>query len=206
MNTVRDAFRLLRDRKWVALSAGGLAVASGILLWVAVPRARSAYASYRAWQQKEARIRSAQHWKRQLRRLRGEQKKLRRRLDSLFVRVPEGDQMSSLLTVLQKHARHAGVSLRRVQPQARTVHASYEELPLSVALTGRYHSIARFVDRVERSRYLMRVERMLLRAERMVSDTLRAQVRLSLVTLRRGSSSPADSSGRGRSPAPAEGR
>lgn len=182
--SLNDIVNLLRRRRWVTGTLVGLASALVIVWWVLTPRAQSAYQSFQTWQEQEERIQSAEEWESQLARLKEEQRRLEQRLDSLFVTLPQGDRMSVVLNVLQRHANRTGVTLRHVQPQARIRYETWEELPVDIALAGGYHSIAGFLDRIERSKYLLRVERIGLETEDMLSDTLQTQIRLNLVTLR----------------------
>jgi len=185
MDRLRSFLSILRKRRWVSVTLLGLAFALLTTWWSVVPRTWSAYQSYQEWRQNQKRIRSAQEWKAQLSRLRQEQRRLRRQLDSLFVSLPEGDRMSIVLKELQTRAAQSGVTLQQVRPQPKVRHETYEELPLEIVVTGRFHPIARLIDRIERSRYLMKVDKIGLRSSEMTRRTLEAKVRLTLVTLRK---------------------
>lgn len=184
ISNLDETFALLRRRRWVMTAVVSTGVLIVLVWWVLLPRLSSAYRSFQDWQRQRERIQSAAEWESQLARLEDEKQRLQRRLDSLFVSLPEGDRMSVVLDVVQKHAERGGIELRQVRPRAKVTFDTYEELPLDVVLTGRYHSIARFVDRIEQSQYLMKVDEVALRSEDMLSDTLQVQIRLNLVTLR----------------------
>lgn len=181
---LNDVIGLFRRRRWVAVAAGG-GLLFLVLSWqVLLPRTHSAYQTYQQWQRQARRVRSAENSQGKLTQLAAAHRRLQRRLDSLFVSLPQGDRMSVILGAFQKHAQETGVRLRQVRPGKRKEHPTYTELPLEVALVGDYHAIARFIDRIERSKYLLRIGGAALRSKEMTSDTLQAQIRIDLLTLR----------------------
>lgn len=181
---IEDIIVRLRRRQWLAIGVGGGLIVLGVVWWVLFPRGMSAYHSYQAWQEQQDRIQSARDWKVQLTKLEAETRRLRQQLDTLFISLPEGDRMSVVLKELQTHAEWTGIRLRSVQPRTKVSHEMYEEVPLDVAFAGSYHSIGRFIDRIERSKYLIKVEKLTLETEDLISDTIQARARFSLVTLR----------------------
>lgn len=84
--------------------------------------------------------------------LRAEVKSLQERLKILTEQLPPESEVSGLLRQIQGLVNKAGLSLKLWRPDKRRPHASgmYEEIPISLKLTGGYHNVALFFDSVSR--------------------------------------------------------
>jgi len=89
---------------------------------------------------------------RKLAELRVEVKTLELRLKELTEQLPPGSEVSGLLRQLQDLVNQSGLSLKLWRPERRRTHASglYEEIPITMELSGRYHDLAIFFDRVSK--------------------------------------------------------
>ncbi len=89
---------------------------------------------------------------RKLDQLRAEVKVLEERLRVLTEQLPPGSEVSGLLRQLQNLVSQSGLSLKLWRPDKRRPHPSglYEEIPITVELTGGYHDTALFLDRVSK--------------------------------------------------------
>lgn len=169
-------------------------------LW---PRAAQAVDLWRTWRANEARIESGQGATEQVAVLRAEERLMQARFTRLAVRLPRRDQMSAILEGLRRRAEASGVRLVELRPSSVLVQRpTFDELPLEIELAGPFHGIGRFVDQVERSEGLIRVEALrLVRPERTGTSTpitggavlLRARLRLR-VSVQRSSGTEVDSS------------
>ena len=88
----------------------------------------------------------------QLDQLRAEVKSLQERLKVLTEQLPPESEVSGLLRQIQGLVNKAGLSLKLWKPDRRRPHASgmYEEIPISLKLTGGYHNVALFFDSVSK--------------------------------------------------------
>lgn len=84
--------------------------------------------------------------------LRAEVKSLQERLKILTEQLPPESEVSGLLRQIQGLVNKAGLSLKLWKPDKRRAHASgmYEEIPISLKLTGGYHNVALFFDSVSK--------------------------------------------------------
>ncbi len=82
--------------------------------------------------------------------LRAEVKVLEERLRLLTEQLPPGSEVSGLLRLIQNHVNQSGLTLKLWRPGQRNKHSSglYEEIPIVMELTGGYHDLAIFFDRV----------------------------------------------------------
>jgi type IV pilus assembly protein PilO len=89
---------------------------------------------------------------RQLDQLRAEVKALHERLKILTEQLPPESEVSSLLRQIQGLVNKAGLSLKLWRPDKRRAHSSgmYEEIPITLKLTGGYHNVALFFDSVSK--------------------------------------------------------
>lgn len=184
MDWVSGWVDLLRRRVWVgAAILAGLAAAATLVFGV-YPRIAGLLGRYQAWQQERDRVREARTWKQDLRRLRAEESRLRTKLDSLLVSVSRTDQISSVLKMLNRKAGRAGVTIQEVRPLDRRVRASHIDLPIRVRCEGHFHEVASFTDRLERSEYLIIVDRLRMEAQTLLGAQLNAEMSLRVITLR----------------------
>lgn len=84
--------------------------------------------------------------------LRAEVKTLEERLHLLTEQLPPGSEVSGLLGQIQSLVSQSGLTLKLWRPDKRKTHSSglYEEIPIIMELTGGYHDVALFFDRVSK--------------------------------------------------------
>lgn len=89
---------------------------------------------------------------RKLDQLKAEVKSLQERLKVLTEQLPPESEVSGLLRQIQGLVNKSGLTLKLWKPDKRRPHASgmYEEIPISLKLTGGYHNVAVFFDNVGR--------------------------------------------------------
>jgi type IV pilus assembly protein PilO len=100
----------------------------------------------------QAKIRENDEKIKKLDELKAEVKALHERLRLLTEQLPPGSEVSGLLRQIQNLVNQSGLSLKLWKPDKRRVHPSglYEEIPITMELTGGYHNVAMFFDRVSR--------------------------------------------------------
>ncbi len=84
--------------------------------------------------------------------LRAEVKSLEERLRLLTEELPPGSEVSGLLRQVQNLVSQSGLTLKLWRPEKRKTHSSglYEEIPISLELSGGYHDLGIFFDRVSK--------------------------------------------------------
>jgi type IV pilus assembly protein PilO len=89
---------------------------------------------------------------RKLDELKAEVKSLEQKLQLLTAQLPPETEVSGLLRQLQNLVSESGLSLKLWRPDKRRAHPSglYEEIPINMDLTGGYHDVAMFFDRVSK--------------------------------------------------------
>jgi type IV pilus assembly protein PilO len=89
---------------------------------------------------------------RKLDELKAEVKSLEQKLQLLTAQLPPETEVSGLLRQIQNLVSQSGLSLKLWRPDKRRAHPSglYEEIPINMDLTGGYHDVAMFFDRVSK--------------------------------------------------------
>jgi type IV pilus assembly protein PilO len=89
---------------------------------------------------------------RKLDELRVEVKSLEQKLQLLTAQLPPETEVSGLLRQIQNLVSQSGLSLKLWRPDKRRAHPSglYEEIPINMELTGGYHDVGMFFDRVSK--------------------------------------------------------
>jgi type IV pilus assembly protein PilO len=89
---------------------------------------------------------------RKLDELRAEVKSLEQKLQLLTAQLPPETEVSGLLRQIQNLVSQSGLSLKLWRPDKRRAHPSglYEEIPINMDLTGGYHDVALFFDKVSK--------------------------------------------------------
>lgn len=84
--------------------------------------------------------------------LKAEVMALRERLRVLTAQLPPETEVSGLLRKIQNLVTKSGLSLNLWRPGRRSTHPSglYVQIPISLELTGGYHRVAGFFDRVSK--------------------------------------------------------
>ena len=84
--------------------------------------------------------------------LRAEVKALEERLRLLTEQLPPGSEVSGLLGQIQNLVSQSGLTLKLWRPDKRKTHSSglYEEIPIIMELSGGFHDLALFFDRVSK--------------------------------------------------------
>jgi type IV pilus assembly protein PilO len=102
--------------------------------------------------QQQAKMRENDAKIKKLDQLRAEVKSLQERLKILTEQLPPESEVSGLLRQIQGLVNKAGLSLKLWRPEKRRAHSSgmYEEIPITLKLTGGYHNVALFFDSVSK--------------------------------------------------------
>ena len=130
-----------------------IGVAAVLFIWqVHIPKTNEIRSLETEITQLQAKIRENDAKIKKLDQLRAEVRSLQERLKVLTEQLPPESEVSGLLRQIQGLVNKAGLSLKLWRPDKRRAHASgmYEEIPISLKLTGGYHNVAMFFDSVSK--------------------------------------------------------
>lgn len=175
----------LENNKWKVASVGIVILACFLVWGYIIPELQQAVQLYSNLQEKKAEVASVQNWQHRLKRLNNQQKKLENYLSKIFLNLPENDQMSTIVDQVFKEAKSGDVRILQMRPTDRIHHKGYLEIPISMRVQGSFHDIGRFINNVERSKYLMKVERVKIMVKDSSTSPLIAQLVLKVIILKR---------------------
>lgn len=104
--------------------------------------------------------------------LKVEVKTLQQRLVILTQQLPPESEVSGLLRQIQNLVNQSGLNLRLWRPEKRRIHPSglYEEIPITLALTGGYHNTASLFDRVGKLTRIVNILNIRMGGAKMAAD------------------------------------
>lgn len=175
----------LENNKWKVAGAG-IVLLTCFLVWTyIIPEFQQSLQLYSNLQEKKAEIASVKNWQNRLGRLNKNQQKLEDYLSKIFLNLPENDRMSTIVDQVFHEAKSEDVRVLQMRPADQIKHEGYLEIPISVEVKGSYHEIGRFVNNIERSKYLMKVVKVSLTSEENSNSLLTAQIALKVIVLKR---------------------
>lgn len=169
---------------WRVVGGGAVVVAmwlTGAVVW---PRVQEAAALWQAVQARRAQVTAVVAGEVLQTHLAARRLALETRRAALAGPLPPDDPVSTLLHALQAYAGPLAVRLNQVRQGARVSHAAHDELPLSLDLEGTFHGVAAYLDEVERSPYLIRVQALAVDAGPGPLPAVRAHVTLGVMVPR----------------------
>lgn len=157
-----------------------------LLVWTyIIPEFSKTLKLYSDLQEQKAQIASVQNWQSRLDQLNEQQEKLEDYLSKIFLNLPENDQMSTIVDQVFKEAAAGNVKIIQLRPSEYIQHDRYLEIPISLQVRGDYHEIAQFVNRIEHSKYLMKVEQVNISSEDEPDAPLNGQLSMKVIILKR---------------------
>ena len=88
--------------------------------------------------------------------------------------LPEKNEIPSLLTGISQAGRDAGLEFEKFQPNNEIKKDFYAEIPVSISLTGSYHSITVFFDKVARLSRIVNMTNVVINSSGADSEKLKA--------------------------------
>ena len=158
----------LSDRIAYRVSAVGLLLSVAMLLflrvlWVGPQRDLLAIRRLEL-EQRRAEVADARRSAGRLSRLEGEVAGMQRRVDVLRRTVPESHEAAAVLRGLQQTAGRSGLTMEAFIVDAPRVRERYVEWPVRLELTGGFHDLTTFLDRVSRLPLMVTVGELSIRA------------------------------------------
>jgi type IV pilus assembly protein PilO len=112
-----------------------------------------------------------------------EQRKL---MEAEYVRIlPPSAEMASMLADLNRVAELSGLTIRVVEPRAEVPEDYYVKIPVNLAVSGRYHQLAKFFYNVSRLSRAINMENIVIKDPVLSGDELIMQVGVLATTFRR---------------------
>ncbi len=83
--------------------------------------------------------------------------KLDEQLKESLAQLPEEKMVDSLLQSLEDLASSSGLEITKIQPSAEVPRDFYSEIPIEMQVTGGYHNIAIFFDKISKMKRVINI-------------------------------------------------
>jgi len=135
--------------------------------------------------QLDAQLQSARELQARFLKLR-EELEQRKIAEQELVRVlPPRAEIASMLAELNRLAELSGLSIQAVEPLGEQPDQFYNRIPVNVAVSGKYHQLAKFFYNVSRLQRAINMENIVIASPVVRGDDLVVQVRVLATTFRR---------------------
>lgn len=101
----------------------------------------------------------------QLNRYRAEVKEVEAQFEVAKRALPESEEIPSLLTSISNSGQDSGLEFLLFRPENDLSRGFYAEIPVSIEVTGRYHEVAAFFDKVSRLSRIVNIKDIQISAE-----------------------------------------
>jgi type IV pilus assembly protein PilO len=110
--------------------------------------------------------------------------RLRKQLNEALRRLPNAKELPVLLTDITSLGKKSGLEFRSFRPQGEVDRGFYSEVPIQIELSGRFHDLGVFFDRVARLSRIVNVSELNLVVADYSGDTPTLKVRGVATTFR----------------------
>jgi type IV pilus assembly protein PilO len=115
-----------------------------------------------------------------------EELELRKAAEQELVRVlPPRAEIATMLAEINRLAELSGLAIQGVEPMGEQPAQFYNRIPVNLAVSGKYHQLAKFFYNVSRLQRAINMENIVITEPRLVGDDLVLQVRVLATTFRR---------------------
>lgn len=115
-----------------------------------------------------------------------EELELRRVAEQELVRVlPPRAEIASMLAELNRLAELSGLAIQAVEPLGEQASQYYYRIPVNVAVSGKYHQLAKFFYNVSRLQRAINMENIIITEPHLEGEDLVLKVRVLATTFRR---------------------
>jgi len=159
-----------------AFAAVSIAAAGAFYYFVETPEQTALAVQARELTEIRGRISRGQSTARQLPEFRKEVAGLEARLEALKPILPEERDAGDLLRRVQTLATQSNLQVRSFRPQPITMRELHAEWPIALELSGTYHNLGLFLDRVSKFPRIINIGNMVLTASEPPSTTTSMEV------------------------------
>ncbi|UCD31085.1 MAG: type 4a pilus biogenesis protein PilO [Desulfobacterales bacterium] len=143
----------------ILIFLGIFAILVGPFIWfIYLPKMEKIEALEKEQQALDSRLLRANAKKRQLRHLQNEMKKAQAEFKMVKKKLPEQKEIPTLLANVSRSGHEAGLEFLLFQPGPEQRKDFYAEIPVSVQVSGKYHDVALFFDKVSRLSRIVNID------------------------------------------------
>ena len=129
------------------------------------------------------RIEQAENWGSVVGHLKTENKKLKTLLQDIYIKAPQNDELSQIMSLLSDAAKKTDVNYSTINPQDVKIFNGYRVVPIILELNCSYHDFAKFLNFIETSKNVIKVEQFNIKTDDFVSSKLNVLITILVLYL-----------------------
>lgn len=141
--------------------------------------------SFYKWKANMTSIAEMENWESKNDQLSARTKKLEGQLNNLYISIPKNDQISIILDCLQKSSEGIALSLSQIKTESPLPFNTHQDQPLHVEAKGTFHAVATYIDRLEKSPFLIKTESLRIFRDGTLHEDLKAVFSLQAIVVAR---------------------
>lgn len=126
--------------------------------FMVLPYIATNYEMHQVWIGHKESIAYQGDWKQEFSDLEAKETKIKQALNTLYVGMPLQHELSKVIDELFKKANSNNIRVAKILPVEDEYENGYLRKHFELEISGRYHSIARYINALEQGRYLILVE------------------------------------------------
>lgn len=169
---------------WKIVAGTSLAGFLGITIFALLPHLVEVYEKYSVLSTQNEQIEVMGNWKEQLSDLEEKQSILDEGISKMYVDLAYENEFSKIVEQTLSDAKESVVSIAVIQPTGETIEDAYNRKRVSLEFSGSYHSVARFVNRLEQNGLVIEVQDLSVQKEQNLDTRLNGSLNLEITMLR----------------------
>ena len=154
-------------------------------MWTSLaPQLISVFRARSDIRQNNSRIKQTENWGTTVRYLKTENIKLKKILSEIQVQAPQDDELSYVLNFLSNSAEKNKVSFVSIKPMETVERSQYRSIPIHLEIKGSFHNLAKFLNLIESSKNVIKIEHLEIETKGFVSNILTVKILLKFLYLK----------------------
>lgn len=166
----------LKTRRGLIVSALALLAFLYILISQVLPLAAGVLALAQDLRASREQIAQARDWEIASRQLQREKAGLKQKIENLVYSQNQDTQLSGILTALHIAAQAQEIVLQVIKPQPAKTFERHLELPIQLELNTRFHALARFINALETSPIIIKIDKLKMSSSGLAANALQVQM------------------------------
>jgi Tfp pilus assembly protein PilO len=175
---IETLIKQVRDHLWLTIAAVGGLFFFIIFIDHVIPSVGEIMETHRTIQGHRRKIRQVDDWQANYDQLSSRKHDLTERIDQFIFNRRQDTHLSQILTFLSQCAKERRVYILRITPLEIEKAKRHVEVPIRLHLTARFHDLGRFINTIETSTPIIKIDRISIIAESMASHILEVDMTL----------------------------
>jgi Tfp pilus assembly protein PilO len=176
---------IYQEKKWKVYSGCFFFLLVWALWSALIPRISQTFRSYSEIRNIQSRLKGAENWETTVFKLKAENTKLKSILTKIQVQAPNDDELSYILDFLSTSAEKTKVRFVLIKPQEIEQHAQHRSIPINMELRSAFHDLAKFLNILETSKNIIKIERVEIKTKSILSKELLVRMTIEVLYLKR---------------------